>query len=113
VLFLSENIDLGQVNVLDMDAKKVLETLAELNQGEYAKGEQLQQKTGLSPEVLNKAIRVLEKSVMVDNPSISKFATVRFCGCSNQQFWATSFRKIRLKHKSGEGLASFYGVWVG
>ena len=65
-------MDLDQVNVLDMNAKKVLETLAELNQGEYAKGEQLQQKTGLSPEVINEAVRVLEKSLMVDNPSISQ-----------------------------------------
>jgi hypothetical protein len=72
VLFLSENIDLGQVNVLDMNGKKVLETLAELNQGEYAKGEQLQQKTCLSPEVLNEAVLFLEKSLMVDNPSISR-----------------------------------------
>jgi hypothetical protein len=72
VLFLSENIDLDQVNVLDMNAKKVLETLAELNQDEYATGEQLQQKTCLSPEILNEAVLFLEKSLMVDNPSISQ-----------------------------------------
>lgn len=59
---MSENIDLDQVNVLDMNAKKVLETLTHYKQGEYAKGEQLEQKTSLTPEVLNEAVRVLETS---------------------------------------------------
>jgi hypothetical protein len=69
VNFLSKNIDLDQVNAIDMNAKKVLEALAALNQGEYANGVQLQQLTGLSPEVINNSVRQLEKSLLIDNPS--------------------------------------------
>jgi hypothetical protein len=42
VLFLSEKIDIDQVNAIDMNAKKVLEALAALSRGEFANGEQLQ-----------------------------------------------------------------------
>lgn len=66
---MSEGIDLDQVNAIDMNAKKVLEALAALNQGEYANGVQLQQLTGLSPEVINNSVRQLEKSLLVNNPS--------------------------------------------
>jgi hypothetical protein len=70
VLFLSEKVDIDQVNAIDMNAKKVLEALAALNQGEFANGEQLQQLTGLTPEVINDAVRQLEKSLLIDNPSL-------------------------------------------
>jgi hypothetical protein len=67
---LSEKIDIDQVNAIDMNAKKVLEALAALSQGEFANGEQLQQLTGLTPEVINGSVRQLEKSLLIDNPSL-------------------------------------------
>lgn len=66
---MSEKVDIDQVNAIDVNAKKVLEALAALNQGEFANGEQLQQLTGLSPDVINDSVRQLEKSLMIDNPS--------------------------------------------
>jgi hypothetical protein len=53
-----------------MNAKKVLEALAALSKGEFANGEQIQQLTSLSPEVINDSVRVLEKSLLIDNPSL-------------------------------------------
>jgi hypothetical protein len=67
---LSEKVDIDQVNAIDMNAKKVLEALAALSKGEFANGEQLQQLTGLTPEVINNSIRQLEKSLLIDNPSL-------------------------------------------
>jgi hypothetical protein len=67
---LSEKVDIDQVNAIDMNAKKVLEALAALCQGEFANGEQLQQLTGLTPEVINNSIRQLEKSLLINNPSL-------------------------------------------
>jgi hypothetical protein len=55
-----------------MDAKKVLEALSEFNRGEFTNGDQILKKTGLSPEIINAAIKVLEKSLFVNNPDISK-----------------------------------------
>jgi hypothetical protein len=67
---LSEKVDIDQVNAIDMNAKKVLEALAALSKGEFANGEQLQQLTGLTPEVINNSVRQLEKSLLIDNPSL-------------------------------------------
>lgn len=70
MLFLSEKINVDEVNAIDMNAKKVLEALAALSKGEYAKGEQIQQLTSLTPEVINESVRALEKSLLIDNPSV-------------------------------------------
>jgi hypothetical protein len=67
---LSEKVDIDQVNAIDMNAKKVLEALAALSKGEFANSEQLQQLTGLTPEVINNSVRQLEKSLLIDNPSL-------------------------------------------
>jgi len=55
--------------MLDMNAKKVLETLAEFNRGEFVKGQQIHIKTGLTPYLINEAVRALEKSLLIDNPT--------------------------------------------
>lgn len=68
---MQSDFDLDEYNMIDMNAKKVLEALSELNKGEFAKGEELHKKTGLTPETINGAVKVLEKSLMVNNPSIS------------------------------------------
>ncbi|NLF89207.1 hypothetical protein GX563_10360 [Candidatus Bathyarchaeota archaeon] len=67
---MSEKIDLDEVNAIDMNAKKVLEALAALSKGEFANGEQIQQLTGLTPEVINNSVRALEKSLLIENPSL-------------------------------------------
>jgi hypothetical protein len=72
VLILSEKIDLDEVNAIDMNAKKVLEALAGLNKGEFANGEKIQQLTGLIPDIINNSIRALEKSLLIDNPSLEE-----------------------------------------
>lgn len=69
---MQNNFDLDEYNMIDMDAKKVLVALTEFNQGEFVNGEQLHKKTGLTPETINSAIRVLEKSLMVNNPDLTK-----------------------------------------
>ena len=66
------DFDLDDFNILDMNAKKVLEVLSEFNAGEFAKGEQLHKKTGLTPEDINDAVRELEKSLLVENPDIAR-----------------------------------------
>jgi hypothetical protein len=66
-----QNFELDDYNILDMTAKKVLEALAEFAEGEFVNGEQLHKKTGLPPGDLNKAVRELERSLLVDNPDIS------------------------------------------
>ena len=68
---MQSDFDLDEYNMIDMNAKKVLEALSEFNKGEFAKGEELHKKTGLTPETINGAVKVLEKSLMVNNPSIS------------------------------------------
>jgi len=67
-----ENFELEDFNMIDMNAKKVLEALAEFNRGEFAHGAQIHIKTGLTPETINEAVRVLEKSLLVNNPDISR-----------------------------------------
>jgi len=71
-LILISDFNLDEYNMIDMDAKKVLEALSEFNRGEFARGDQIHKKTGLLPETINGSIRVLEKSLMVDNPSYSE-----------------------------------------
>ncbi len=58
--------------MIDMNAKNVLVALIEFNKGEFSKGDQLYRKTGLTPKTINEAVRVLQKSLMVNNPSISE-----------------------------------------
>jgi DNA-binding MarR family transcriptional regulator len=72
VLLLQRDFDLDEFNMIDMDAKKVLEALSEFNKGEFAKGEQIHKKTGLTPDTINGAVRVLEKSLLVNNPTVSE-----------------------------------------
>ena len=47
-----------------------MEALAALSKGEFANGEQIQQLTGLTPEVINNSVRALEKSLLIENPSL-------------------------------------------
>jgi hypothetical protein len=68
---LQSDFDLDEYNMVDMNAKKVLEALAEFNKGEFAKGEDIHKKTGLTPETINEAVKVLEKSLFVNNPNLS------------------------------------------
>jgi len=69
---LQSDFDLDEFNMIDMNAKKVLEALSKSNKGEFAKGEEIHKKTGLTPETINLAVKILEKSLMVNNPSISE-----------------------------------------
>ncbi len=69
---MQSDFDLDEYNMIDMNAKKVLEALSELNKGGFAKGEELHKKTGFTPETINGAVKVLEKSLLVDNPTISE-----------------------------------------
>jgi hypothetical protein len=69
---LQSDFDVDELNVVDMDAKKVLVALSEFNRGEFVKGEQIREKTGLIPTTINDAVRVLEKSLFVTNPDISR-----------------------------------------
>lgn len=66
-----QNFELDDYNILDMNAKKVLQALSEFNQGEYVNGDQIHKKTGLTPPTINEALKVLEKSLLVDNPDLS------------------------------------------
>jgi hypothetical protein len=61
-----EDFNLGNFNMLGMNAKKVLIVLSELEQGLLAKGELIHKKTGLIPEEINDAVRSLKKSLKVD-----------------------------------------------
>ncbi len=67
-----QDFDLDDFNILDMNAKKVLEALSEFNEGEFAHGEQIHKKTGLISSELNDAVRELEKSLLVSNPDIGR-----------------------------------------
>lgn len=67
-------VEFDEVIAVDMNAKRVLEVLAEFKPGELVRGEQIQQKTGFSPEIINRAVKVLEKSLFVDNPDIGDSA---------------------------------------
>ncbi len=65
------DFDLDEYNMIDMNAKKVLEVLSQFSQGEFVRGEQIHKKTGFTPDTINGAVRVLEKSLLVNNPAIS------------------------------------------
>ena len=69
---MQSDFDLDEFNMIDMDAKKVLVALSEINKGEFAKGEELHKKTGLTPDTINGAVKVLEKSLLASNPSFSE-----------------------------------------
>jgi DNA-binding MarR family transcriptional regulator len=79
---LSDNFDLDDFNMIDMKAKKVLDALSEFNKGEFVKGEEIHKKTGLTPDDINEAVKVLEKSLLLDVPSVFKrIPPLRFlCG---------------------------------
>jgi len=47
VFYLLKDFDLDYFNMIDMKAKKVLESLYEMNEGEFLKGEQIHRKTSL------------------------------------------------------------------
>jgi hypothetical protein len=64
------DIDADTINAIDMNAKKILEVIAQANQGEYVNGEQMKEKTGFTPEIINGAVKVLEKSLLIENPAI-------------------------------------------
>ncbi len=66
------DFDLDDFNMIDINAKKVLEALSEFNRGEFAKGYQIHKKTSLTPEVINESVKVLEKSLLVNNPMVSE-----------------------------------------
>ena len=65
-----DDFNLDDFNMIDMKAKKVLEALSEFNKGEFVKGEQIHKKTSLIPEEINEAIRTLEKSLLINIPSV-------------------------------------------
>ncbi len=67
-----QNFELDDFNMIDMNSKKVLEALAGFNQGEFAKGDQIHRKTGLMPEAINEAVKSLEKSLLINNPTVSE-----------------------------------------
>ena len=58
--------DLEDYNMIDMTAKKVLQTLAESGKGILVKGEEIHKKTGLPPNEVNEAVRVFAKSLLVN-----------------------------------------------
>lgn len=65
-----EDFDLDDFNMIDMTAKKVLETLSEFSKGELIKGELIHKKTGLTPGEINEAVKSLVESLLVDVPDI-------------------------------------------
>jgi hypothetical protein len=69
---MSDDFSLDDFNMIDMNAKKVLVALSEFNEGEFVKGEQLHKKTSLTPDDINEAIRALEKSLLINNPTVSE-----------------------------------------
>lgn len=70
VLDLSKDFNLDDFNMIDMKAKKVLEALSESPKGEFAKGEEIHKKTGLTPDDINEAVKALEKSLLIEIPSV-------------------------------------------
>ena len=63
---MAENFDSEDFNMIDMQAKKVLEALSEFDKGLLVKGEMIHKKTGLIPDAINDAVRSLAKSLLVD-----------------------------------------------
>ena len=76
------DFDLEDFNMIDITAKKVLEALSEFNKGEFVKGEEIHKKTGLTPNDINLAVKVLEKSLLIDIPSVfQRLPSLRFLRC--------------------------------
>jgi DNA-binding MarR family transcriptional regulator len=69
---LFSDFDLDDFNMIDMKAKKVLEALSEFNKGEFIKGQQIHVKTSLTPDDINESIKSLEKSLLINNPTVSE-----------------------------------------
>lgn len=69
-----QNFDLEDFNMLDVQAKKVLEALGEFDKGHLVKGDVLHIKTGLLPKDINDAVRVLSKSKLVNIPNPLHFS---------------------------------------
>jgi hypothetical protein len=65
---MSQNFDLEDFNMIDMSAKKILESLAKFEKGELVKGEIIHKATGLIPSDINDAVRSLAKSLLVELP---------------------------------------------
>lgn len=63
-----QNFDLEDFNMIDMQAKRVLETLAKFDKGQLVKGDLIHIKTGLIPKDINDAVRSLAKSLLVNVP---------------------------------------------
>lgn len=55
---------------VDLMAKKVLEAIAGFNKGEFVTGEQIQKKTNLTPDEINKAVKVLSKALLINIPQV-------------------------------------------
>ena len=66
---MAQNFDLDDFNMIDMNAKKILVALSQLEKGLLAKGELIHKKTGLTPDIVNEAVRSLKKSLLVDIPA--------------------------------------------
>lgn len=67
-----DDFELEDFNMIDLDAKKVLEVLSKFSKGEFVKGFQIHKETSLTPEIINKAVKILEKSLLIDNPTLSQ-----------------------------------------
>jgi hypothetical protein len=65
---MAQNFDLEDFNMIDMNAKKVLEALSKFDSGELIKGELIHKKTGLMPADINEAVRSLSKSLLLNVP---------------------------------------------
>ncbi len=60
----SATFDLEDYNMVDMTAKKVLQSLSETGKGIFVKGEDIHKKTGLTPQDINNAVFSLRKSLL-------------------------------------------------
>ncbi len=65
---MSQNFDLEDFNMIDMNAKKVLESLSKFDKGDLVKGEIIHKETGLIPSDINDAVRSLAKSLLAELP---------------------------------------------
>jgi hypothetical protein len=79
VIFVAENFELEDFNMVDMQAKKVLVALSEFERGIMVKGEEIHIKTGLIPSQINDAVRSLATSLLVNIPdAMGKIAPYDF-----------------------------------
>jgi len=60
-----QNFDFEDFNMIDFNAKKVLEVLSGFDRGLLVKGELLHKNTGLLPAEINDSVRSLVKSLLV------------------------------------------------